>query len=160
MAKSNFIKDNQSIIIGAVAIYFGYNSIIKPLLETLGISKSQAEININQESINPGSAWNPNYWKRQMPATILTDNAANNFVNTIWNSVGWFSDNFDSVLGVFKQLKTKSQVSYLVDKFNQAHQKDLLNWLLGGSGWSYPADRFSADQVKILVDYVNSLKNY
>ena len=72
----------------------------------------------------------------------------------------YISDDFDAVLGVFKQLKTKSQVSYLAHKFNEIKGKDLLNWLQGGGALSWPADRFSAEQVNQLIKYVNGLKNY
>lgn len=159
MAKSNFLKDNSSLIIGLVVVYFGYTKIIKPLLEGVGLSKSEAELEIERQTSNPASPWNPNYW-RKGGATIITNSQVEKFVNTIWNAPGYVYDDFDAVLGVFKQLKTKSQVSYLADKFNQLKGKDLLNWLQGGGALSWPADRFSADQVNQLIKYVNGLKNY
>ena len=159
MAKSNFLKDNSSLIIGLVVIYFGYTKVIKPLLEGVGLSKSEAEIEIEQQTSNPSSPWNPNYC-RKGGATIITNSQVQKFIDTIWNAPGYTFDDFDAVLGVFKQLKTKSQVSYLADKFNQAKGKDLLNWLQGGGALSWPADRFSADQVNQLIKYVNGLKNY
>jgi hypothetical protein len=159
MAKDNFLKDNSTLIIGGIAIYFGYTKILKPFLESIGLTKSDAEIEIEAQSTNPGSPWNPNYW-RKTGATIITTAKVNEFINTIWNAPGWVYDDFDAVLGVFKQLKTKSQVSYLVDKFNQVKGKDLLNWMQGGGALSWPADRFSADQVNQLIKYVNGLKNY
>jgi len=159
MARSNFLKDNSSLIIGLVVVYFGYNKVIKPILESVGLQKSNEELEIEKQTSNPGSPWNPNYW-RKGGATIITSAAAEKFINTIWNAPGYFSDDFDAVLGVFKQLKTKSQVSYLSDKFNQVKGKDLLSWLQGGGALSWPADRFSAEQVNQLIKYVNGLKNY
>jgi hypothetical protein len=91
---------------------------------------------------------------------MITTSKVQQFVNTIWNAPGYISDDFDAVLGVFKQLKTKSQVSYLAHKFNEIKGKDLLNWLQGGGALSWPADRFSAEQVNQLIKYVNGLKNY
>ena len=159
MARNNFFKDNSSLIIGLVVLYFGYTKVIKPLLEGVGLSKSDEEIEIEKQTSNPGSPWNPNYW-RKGGATLIREADAVRFVNTIWNAPGYISDDFDAVLGVFKQLKTKSQVSYLADKFNQMKGKDLLNWLQGGGALSWPADRFSAEQVNQLIKYVNGLKNY
>jgi hypothetical protein len=159
MAKSNFLKDNSSLIIGLVVVYFGYTKVIKPLLEGVGLSKSEAELEIEKQTSNPASPWNPNYW-RKAGATIITNAQVQKFIETIWNAPGYVYDDFDAVLGVFKQLKTKSQVSYLADKFNQVKGKDLLNWLQGGGALSWPADRFSANQVNQLIKYVNGLKNY
>jgi hypothetical protein len=159
MARNNFLKDNSSLIIGLVVLYFGYTKVIKPLLEGVGLSKSDEEIEIEKQTSNPESPWNPNYW-RKGGATLIREADVKRFVNTIWNAPGYISDDFDAVLGVFKQLKTKSQVSYLADKFNQMKGKDLLNWLQGGGALSWPADRFSAEQVNQLIKYVNGLKNY
>jgi hypothetical protein len=159
MAQSNILKDNSSLIIGLVVVYFGYTKVIKPLLEGVGLSQSEAELEVERQTSNPASPWNPNYWKKGT-ATIITNDLVNKYINTIWNAPGYFNDDFDAVLGVFKQLKAKSQVSYLADKFNQVKGKDLLNWLLGGGALSWPADRFSADQVNQLIKYVNGLKNY
>ena len=159
MARSNFLKDNGQLIIGLVVVYFGYTKVIKPILESVGLQKSDEELEIEKQTSNPGSAWNPNYW-RKGGATLIREADVQRFVNTIWNAPGYLFDDFDAVLGVFKQLKTKSQVSFLADKFNQMKGKDLLNWLQGGDALSWPADRFSAEQVNQLIKYVNGLKNY
>jgi hypothetical protein len=160
MEKNNFIKDNQNLIITGVVIFLSYKKIILPLMEKLGLTKSQAETNILEESTNPNSAWSPLYWKSAgSGALILTNNAADKFCDEIWNSVGYFSDDFEKVLGIFKQLKSKSQVSFLVDRFNQKYTKDLLVWLQGGSWIDWPADRFSSDQVGQLIDYVKNLRS-
>lgn len=58
MAKSNFLKDNSSLIIGLVVVYFGYTKIIKPLLEGVGLSKSESELEIEKQTSNPASPWN------------------------------------------------------------------------------------------------------
>jgi hypothetical protein len=78
-------------------------------------------------------------------------------LTTIWNSVGYFYDDFDAVLGVFKQLSTKTQVSQLVEKFNQKYKKDLLIWLKGDL---WPSDRYSNEQVNQLIQLVKNYKNY
>lgn len=158
MAQSNFFKDNQNLIIGGVVLYFGYTKIFKPLFESLGLSKSEEELNVNKETTNVNSAFNPNFWKTIPNALILKNDVVTKYVETIWNAPGYFYDDFDAVLGVFKSLKTQTQVSYLAYKFNQLKQKDLLNWLLGGGALSYPADRFSAEQVNQLITYVKGLK--
>jgi hypothetical protein len=161
MAKSNFFKDNQSLIFGGVLLYLINDVVLSPLLENLGLKKSKAEVNILAENSNVTSPWNPQFWASSpRGALILTDSAASNFVEQIWDSVGYFNDDFELVLSIFKQLKTQSQVSYLVKKFSDIKGKDLLTWLVGGNIFSYPADRFSAEEVQQLVNYVSNLKKY
>jgi len=158
MAQSNFLKDNQNLIIGGVILYLAYTKILKPLSESFGLSKSGEEKNVDKEITKPGSAFNPNYWRSVPNALIIKNDAVNKYIDTIWNAPGYFYDDFDAVLGVFKSLKTQTQVSYLAFKFNEKYKKDLLNWLVGGTLLSYPADRFSAEQVNQLITYVNGLK--
>jgi len=157
MANNNFLRDNGAILLlGGVVLIVGYDKVISPLLELLGLQKDKNVALIEAQQATTNSAWNPNFWRTQ-GSTILTNAAATNFVNQIWNSVGWLNDDFEKVFGVFKLLKTKSQVSYLAMKFQEQKQKDLLSWLLGGGALSYPADRFSSEEVGQLVQYVNNL---
>jgi hypothetical protein len=154
MANNNFIKDNAAIIIIGVLAVGAMTKLLNPILELLGLSKDAGTINIENENTNSNSAWNPNFWRTQPNATILTNAAASDMINKIWNSVGYISDDFELVFSVFKQLRTKSQVSYLVAKFQEQKGKDLLTWLLGGI---YPYDRYSSSEVNQLINYVNQL---
>jgi hypothetical protein len=159
MAKDNFLKENQSIILWGVAIYFGYTKLLKPVLDTLGITKSDEEILIEKEIIKIDSPWNPRYYLQfgSKPVTLIKENLIDNLLTTIWNSAGWTYDDFDAVLGVFKRLNTKTQVSQLVDRFNKKYKKDLLVWLKGDY---WPSDRFSNEQVNQLINLVKNYKQY
>jgi hypothetical protein len=159
MAKDNFLKDNQSTIIWGVAIYFAYTKLLKPVLDTFGITKSDEEIKIEKEVIKIDSPWNPNYYLQfgSKPVTLIKETAIDGLLTTIWNSVGWNYDDYDAVLGVFKKLTTKTQVSQLVNRFNRKYKKDLLVWLRGDF---WPSDRFSDAQVNQLIDLVKNYKNY
>ena len=64
MAKNTFLKDNQNLIIYGVLIYVGYSKVIKPILDKVGITKSDEEIEIERESTKIDSPWNPNYYKQ------------------------------------------------------------------------------------------------
>ena len=44
MARNNFLKDNQNLIIYGILIYVGYSKVIKPILDKIGITKSDDEI--------------------------------------------------------------------------------------------------------------------
>jgi hypothetical protein len=159
MARNNFLKDNQNLIIYGILIYVGYSKVIKPILDKVGITKSDEEILIEKEITKLDSPWNPKYYRQfgSRPVTLIRSTAIDGMLTTIWNSVGYFYDDFDAVLGVFKQLSTKTQVSQLVEKFNQKYKKDLLVWLKGDL---WPSDRYSNEQVNQLIQLVKNYKNY
>jgi len=159
MAKNTFLKDNQNLIIYGVLIYVGYSKVVKPILDKIGITKTDEELEIERESTKIDSPWNPNYYRQfgSKPVLLSKDEFIEQYLQTIWNSVGYFYDDFDAVLGVFKRLKAKTQVSQLVDKFNQKYKKDLLLWLKGDM---WPSDRYSDEQVNQLIQLVKNYKNY
>jgi len=159
MAKNNFLKENQNLIIWGVIIYIGYSKVIKPFTDTLGITKSEEEKKVDKEIVKLESPWNPNYYKSfgSNVVHLITEADAQKKCAIIWDSVGWFYDDFEAVLGVFKTLKYKTQVSYLASKFYQYYKKDLLTWLKGDI---YPSDRYSDEQVNQLIELVKTYKNY
>jgi hypothetical protein len=159
MAKNTFLKDNQNLIIYGVLIYVGYAKVIKPILDKIGITKTDEEIEIERESTKIDSPWNPNYYKQfgSRPVLLSKEAFINKDLETIWNSVGYWYDDFDAVLGVFKRMSAKTQVSQLVDRFNKAYKKDLLIWLKGDT---WPSDRFSDEQVNQLIQLVKNYKRY
>lgn len=159
--QKNFLEKIPTPVYYGIGIYIGYRAILRPILIELGLIKSDEEKEVDKNTSDPNSPFSPTMWKKGPTGTlIIKEETVNKFIDSIWNSVGWFSDDFDRVLSVFKNLKTQSQVSYLSDKFQQKKQKDLLSWLLGGNWASWPGDRFSADQVSQLIDYVNKLPKY
>lgn len=151
-------KTTGEWVAAGIVVYLGYDKVIKPLLQKLGIQKSEAEINIEQESIDPGSPFNVNFWK-QAPAgaKLLKVADAQKYAKDIWDSVGWFYDDFEKVYSIFKQLRFQSQVSFLADTFQQQYKKDLLAWLEGDL---WPSDRYSTDQVELIRKYVKNLPKY
>ena len=159
MAQNKFLKDNQNLIIYGILIYVGYSKVIKPILDKIGITKSDEELEIEKEVVKLDSPWNPNYYKQfgNRPVTLIKETTIEGLLNTIWNSVGYTYDDFDAVLGVFKRLSAKTQVSQLVDRFNRKYKKDLLVWLKGDL---WPSDRFSDAQVNQLIQLVKGYKSY
>ncbi len=153
-------KDTERvIIIGAVAtgIWYLFGK-LGSMVPSFGKEDEVEDRKVQQEALKIDSPFNPNFYKTGPVGTLLiTSQAANTFVLAILNSVGWFQDDFSKVLGIFKQLKTQSQVSYLADKFAAYEGQDLLTWLRGST---YPNDRFSAEEVNQIVQYAKSLPKY
>lgn len=138
-------------------------SLVNKLFTSTGIWAGQGTIATQHEQANPNSPWKPAFWKNAPPGTsitLLTVSAVDQFATTINNALGFFTDDFDAIMGVFSQLKTKSQVSYLADKFQQKYGRDLLTYLKDGGSFSLPWDGLSEGHLKILVDLVNNLPQY
>jgi len=154
------LRDNERIIILGTLILGGVFLFKKlgNLVPDFGAEDTVESGKVGREAISMESPWNPNFYKKGPSGQLLlTSQSANILVLAILNSVGWFKDDFSQVLGVIKQLKTQSQVSYLADKFAQYQGQDLLTWLQGDT---YPSDRYSAEQVNQLIQYVKQLPKY
>jgi len=109
---------------------------------------------LDQAAQDPTTFWNVNFWKKNVPATILTLSAAKNMADIIYNSFGAFDDNEEQAIGVFKSLKFQTQASFLSDIFSQTYKQDLLTFLRGGN---WPKDRLSDAQVSEINSFIEKL---
>lgn len=131
----------------------------KGILTTLGMYGGPGIKAAEAEQINPNSPWKPAFWKVNVNRLLITDAKVTEFIKTIHDAFTLFQDDFNAIMGVFSQLKTKSQVSYLSDKFTQRYNEDLLSFLKDGGGLM-PWDGLSDKNLKILLDMVNGLPQY
>ena len=140
------------LLIGGVLVATGA---IKKLLQSVGIMDSTATQNLNALTADPNSFWSPNYYKQFSQFNYSLDKAtATKMCIDIDSAFGYFSDNVSAVDAVFKQLKTKAEVSYLADVFNQISGEDLLTYL---RGTSWPTDRLSDAEVNTINSYLQQL---
>lgn len=108
------------------------------------------------KAASSSSAFSPNFYKTAPAgATLVRRAEADKLAKQIWDSVGTFYDNSSQGLAAFKQMKTKSVVSWVADVFNQNYQRDLYNWL----HLKYDTDT-QRKTLSEIVTYVNSLKPY
>lgn len=63
---------------------------------------------------------------------LLTQGAANIYASEVYNSVSpfWFNDP-SKFIGVIQNMKTKTQVSYLSDTFENIYGKSMIAYLAG-----------------------------
>lgn len=159
MAESNSGINPQYVLYigGGLLAYFG---VIKPTLETLGIIDN-ADVKANKLAEVNENAWKPTFWQ-QAPsgALLITDAAVTNFTKLIGDAFGVLWDNYDTVMGVFQQMKTKSQVSYFADRFQELKGKGLYQFISGGNGGIFPWDGLSSKHLAAINAYVSSLPNY
>lgn len=150
-----------AIIVGGgwAVLHFGGDAIKKFLSSLNPLADDPASTKkIQANASSPTSPWSPSFYKKAPAGTsLLTEFQAKVYTDRLLNSVGYLSDNFSMALGVFKAMKTQSQVSYLADYFFRSQGQDLLTWLQGNT---YPVDRFSDQEVEQMIDYVDGLPKY
>jgi hypothetical protein len=76
------------------------------------------------------------------------------------DAFGWFSVDFDKVMGVFRQLGTKTQVSFFAYQFKIITGKDLLAYMSPQNVFQHLTYKLSDQQLSKVISYVNSLPNY
>lgn len=151
-------KRNNDTVLILAAVGIGYFAVLKPLLVTLGIQDSREEKDIaNQGNLsNEKNPFSPAYWKSRN-CTILNRGAADSYAKQIFDAFGFFGDDEDQAINVFRQLKSKCQVSFLADVFAQNYKKDLFTYLRDGSQSSGFWGGLSDGDLNTVIKIVNSL---
>lgn len=143
------------ILIGAALI--GFN-LIQKLLTSLGIWSSQDTKTLDSlaGSSSAQNFWKPDYYLQfsSYPGGNITTPQAVDMVNMITSSFGMFNDCEDCVIGIFRNLKTKSNVSFLSKVFFDQTGKDLLTYLRGGL---WPEDHLSDADVNTINSFLSTL---
>lgn len=147
------------LIIGGGLLAF---SLVKKLLEGLGIWKSQDTRDLDTASTDPNSFWNPNYWRTIKPANedwtyAITTDTASQWAADLYNAFGPFNDDEEQAIGVFKRCRTQANASFLCDVFQRIYNEDCLTFLRGGF---WPQDRLSDTDVNTINQWVSRLPKY
>jgi hypothetical protein len=128
--KSNQIDPN--VIIKGVATLAGLYLVYK-VLQKVGVvptaAANQAQQNLQQ--LEAANYWDyNNFFKTAPPGhALLTMAGAAAYVNDLWNATGYLNDDEEKIYGVFRAMRTKSQVAALAKRFNQLKNKDLYGYL-------------------------------
>lgn len=158
----------KPIIASIQNIFNGFSSASKKItdqttniLDTLGIGNSSGEEAFKKLSAAQNGYWSPAYAKNAPSgAKLLTYNSKETFTKMIYDSWGFFNKDFDTTIGVLKQLSTKSQVSDLADHFFKKYKKDLLSYIRPAN-WTFDFRNYpSSQQFKIITDFTDNLKSY
>jgi hypothetical protein len=148
---------NGALIVGGLVAW----SLIKTLLEKLGVWDSKENVQLDNASINPNSFWNPNFWKTKPPQVSYTNpisyQQAISLSERVYNSFNWFNDDEDAVISVFRSLPSQAAASFLSEVFTSQYRIDLLTFLRGGN---WPQDRLSDADVNMINNYVLKLPKY
>ena len=163
------MKKNEDFLFKAAVIFAGYFIILKPILNKLGITKSEKEKAIITETENPNSAFNKTFWRTyfyqggvapngRKPITAAMLAKATKNAKNVYNSFGYFVDDEARIKAAFKNCISKSDVSLLSFEFSRLYNTDLLKYLSEGIG-ILPQNGLSDQDIIEIVNFVNKLKN-
>lgn len=136
------------VLVGG-AIFAGYK-----LLQKLGLIKTASEAAASNAAsvLQTANFFAQDYYKTGGAGTLILTNAAADFLaKSVYDSKGYFNDDEDKLFGVFKSLKTKSQVSYLADIFYQKYRRDMI---------TYIRSFLNDNEMLTLKNIVDKLPNY
>jgi hypothetical protein len=126
-------KNSQDLLIKLGLAAGAYFLVVRPVLVKLNIVDSaddkRTDKDVKDHSVSVNSAFSPTYYKGISRATILTRESAEALAKTLYEAIGWLYDDETAVYGVFRQLKYKTQVSFLADVFYQKYKADLYQYL-------------------------------
>lgn len=136
-------------------------TVIKDVLEFLGLWETKDTKDLDEAATSSGSFWNPNFW-RTKPDNInysyaITDATARQWSREIYDSFGAFNDCEECAIAVAKRCRTQANFSFLVYIFQDEYGQDLLTFLRGGL---WPQDRLSDADVNTINQYIASLPKY
>lgn len=147
-----------TVALGAVAL-IGLKT-ITGLLEQIGLFKSAAAKDYEQELKNPYSFWNPLFWTKGPVGTLgLTMAYCEWLYNEIDDSFSFWGDNEDRIYAAFHTLTTQSQLSFFSQWVQDHKRKNLLSWLIGGNVGPW-GDHLSASEINKITGYIERLPKY
>jgi hypothetical protein len=107
--------------------------LVYKIAQKLGLipSKDDKKEEANLLALEGSSYWNYNDFLQKAPPghALLTQAGAAAYVEDLWNATGIFDDDEEKIYGVFRAMRTQSQIAALAKRFNQLKTKDLYGYL-------------------------------
>ena len=132
--KRESINPNIAIIAGAVLVS---SLIARPvlfgLLEALGLRDSKSDTSFKKLQATVAEYFSPTYLTNLSAKGeqyyLFSQSTTDQLAKAIYDAKGFFNDNENAVYGVFSQINTKAQVSWLATRFAVKYKYDLLEYL-------------------------------
>ena len=107
--------------------------IVYKLLQKTGLlpTAESNQATQNLQTLESSNYWNYNDFLQKAPGghALLTQAGAAAYVEDLWDATGTFNDDEEAIYGVFRAMRTQSQIAALAKRFNQLKNKDLYGYL-------------------------------
>jgi K+-transporting ATPase A subunit len=135
------MNKKQQIIAGLIAVVIAFivfkslSNSVKNFFATFGLGTSTSEDKTEsqiEKTEKKANEFSPLYWQKSpknKTSMLLTMAQTNQYLNTIKKAIGYIYDNPEDIVGVFRQLKYKTQISWLADNWQKKQGSDLQAWL-------------------------------
>jgi len=141
------------LIVGGMIAF----NLITKILEMFGLG---GDGKVKDQQQDPNSAFKPTYWQQFDTYTYaITQSQADSYAQTIHNAFTVFQDDYNTIMGVFSQMRTKANVSFLAYRFQIKYGEDLLSFLTDGGG-VLPWDGLSTKHINTIIDMVSRLPTH
>lgn len=131
---SPFAKNVLALMVPVVAIgvpLYVYNQVKSggsALLESVGLKDTDVDRFVDSEMKNT-NAFDPKLYLSKSNIIVVNLTSATVWANAIDNAIGYIYDDEEAIYAVFRQAKSKADVSRLTDVFFSVTGKDLLGYL-------------------------------
>lgn len=159
-------QQDRKLIQYVILVGAGYFLVLKPILEKLGLKKSAEEKALEDINYIPpaGNVWAGSAYKQVPGALLLTSSVAKKYAKQIYDAFGFFGDDEAVIFGIFRSLKTQSQVAWLAKAFKELYGTELLTFLQKGSKtsqiWRPASSGLNADEMNTILAIIKSKPKY
>ena len=150
---SNKIDTNGVLIVGGLVVAYLIISKVGGGLSSLFPSSTPAPSLDKQNDVLKKKAGQLN--AKDYTYTI-SQYDADNLAATIYDALGYFADDFETVLGAIKECQTLGDVAEVNLSFHNSYNIDLWTYLQNGKAM-LPNNGLDGDQMTQINDYINSL---
>lgn len=131
----------QEVIILLIVVVFAFvilkslRDSVKNFFASFGMGTSTATDAVNEvieKTEKKADEFSPLYWQKapkNKVASLIKMDQTKKYINAIKKGVGYVWDNPEEIVGVFRQLKYKTQVSWIADNWQKSQGSDLQAWL-------------------------------
>lgn len=152
---NNWVQENKSLLIKG-GLIIGSGAFLFYILKATGVIQSSAakkaeaekQKKITENATSTNSPFNPNFYKNKPGAALITKAQALAYAEQIYDAVGLFNDNEAAIYAVFRQLKSKTQVSWLAANFYAEYGQDL---------YAFLADYLNDNELNTVNQIVNGM---
>jgi len=113
---------------------------------------TQQQVDNLNNSVDSKTWTKPNFWQQPAPSgyesMIFTAAQSEKLIKEVYDSVGFFNDCEECIVGVLKQINYQTQYSYLAYQFYKKYGKDMTTYIKDAfnatelyPGWSHVESR-------------------